>query len=118
MARIIVMTDAKHLKEGVNGTILYAEEVTPEHLDDLRCSEQILERLEGAVRGERVTAGPLYEQSMPLTARPDGVEGHGLVRLAAADAEMLRPRSCRAGTGDQRPARRPPRRRGRLPAPR
>jgi hypothetical protein len=55
MARIIVMPDAKHLKEGVEGTILYAEEVTPEHLDDLRCSEQILERLEGAVREERTT---------------------------------------------------------------
>jgi hypothetical protein len=57
MARIIVMPDAKHLKEGVKGTILYAEEVTPEHLDDLHCSEQILERLEGAVRGEPATAG-------------------------------------------------------------
>jgi len=56
MARIIVMPDAKHLKEGVEGTILYAEQVGPEHLDDLISSEQILERLEGAVRGERVTA--------------------------------------------------------------
>ena len=56
MARIIVMPDAKHLREGVHGTILYAEEVTPEHLDDLRCSEQILEDLEVAVRGERATA--------------------------------------------------------------
>jgi hypothetical protein len=52
MARIIVMPDAKHLKEGIEGPILYAEEVAPEHLDDLRCSEQILERLEGAVREE------------------------------------------------------------------
>lgn len=55
MARIIVMPDAKHLKEGIRGTILYAEQVTPEHLDDLISSEQILERLEGAVRGEGVT---------------------------------------------------------------
>jgi hypothetical protein len=54
VARIIVMADAKHLREGIEGTILYAEQVAPEHLDDLRCSEQILERLEGAVRGERV----------------------------------------------------------------
>ena len=57
MARIIVMPDAKHLREGINGTILYAEQVAPEHLDDLRRSEQILECLEGAVRGERVSAG-------------------------------------------------------------
>jgi len=56
MARIIVMTDATHLKEGINGTILYAEHVEPEHLDDLYSSEQILERLEGAVRGEEITA--------------------------------------------------------------
>jgi hypothetical protein len=56
MPRIIVMPDATHLKEGINGTILYAEQVAPEHLDDLISSEQILERLEGAVRGERVTA--------------------------------------------------------------
>ncbi|HEV2980895.1 MAG TPA: hypothetical protein VGX51_05655 [Solirubrobacteraceae bacterium] len=55
MARIIVMPDATHLKEGINGKILYAEEVAPEHLDDLRSSEQILERLEGAVREERST---------------------------------------------------------------
>ena len=52
MARIIVMPDAKHLKEGIEGPILYAEQIAPEHLDDLRCSEQILERLEGAVREE------------------------------------------------------------------
>jgi hypothetical protein len=57
MARIIVMPDAKHLKEGIKGTIIHAEQVTPQHLDDLRSSEQILERLEGAVREERVGAG-------------------------------------------------------------
>ena len=34
MARIIVMPDATHLKEGIRGTILYAEHVAPEHLDD------------------------------------------------------------------------------------
>ncbi len=56
MARLIVMSDAKHLKEGINGTILYAEQVAPEHLDDLFCSEQILQRLEGAVRGEGATS--------------------------------------------------------------
>ena len=56
MTRIIVMPDAMHLKEGIQGTVLYAEEVAPEHLDDLISSEQILERLEGAVRGEKVTA--------------------------------------------------------------
>ena len=55
MARIIVMPDAKHLKDGIGGTILYAEQVTPEHLDDLRCSEHILEHLERAVRDERAT---------------------------------------------------------------
>ena len=55
MARIIVMPDAKHLKEGIKGEILYAEEVAPEHLDDLPSAEQILDRLEGAVRGERAT---------------------------------------------------------------
>lgn len=52
MARIIVMADATHLQEGIRGRILYAEQVTPAHLDDLRSSEQILERLEGAVREE------------------------------------------------------------------
>ncbi len=56
MARLIVMPDAKHLGEGINGTILYAEQVAPEHLDDLFCSEQILQRLEGAVRGEGATS--------------------------------------------------------------
>ena len=56
MARLIVMSDAKHLKEGIDGTILYAEQVAPEHLDDLFCSEQILQRLEGAVRGEGATS--------------------------------------------------------------
>jgi hypothetical protein len=50
MARIIVMPDATHLKLGISGTILYAEQVGPEHLDDLCASEQILERLETAVR--------------------------------------------------------------------
>jgi hypothetical protein len=50
MARLIVMPDATHLKLGIRGTILYAEQVGPEHLDDLRSSEQILERLERAVR--------------------------------------------------------------------
>jgi hypothetical protein len=52
MARIIVMPNAKHLEEGIEGTILYAEQIAPEHLDDLLSSEQILERLERAVRGE------------------------------------------------------------------
>jgi hypothetical protein len=55
MARIIVMPDATHLKQGIRGTILYAEEVGPETLDDLHSSEQILERLERAVRGEKAT---------------------------------------------------------------
>jgi hypothetical protein len=50
MARIIVMPNAKHLKEGIEGTMLYAEQIAPEHLDDLLSSEQILERLERAVR--------------------------------------------------------------------
>ena len=52
MARIIVMPDATDLQQGIRGTILYAARVTPEHLDDLQSSEEILERLEGAVRGE------------------------------------------------------------------
>ena len=51
------MPDAKHLKEGIDGTILYAEQVAPEHLDDLISSEQILELLEGAVRQERAIVG-------------------------------------------------------------
>jgi hypothetical protein len=50
MARIIVMPDAADLKEGINGPIVYAEQIKPEHLDDLLSSEQILERLEAAVR--------------------------------------------------------------------
>ena len=50
MARIIVMPDATDLRQGIRGTILHAERVTPEHLDDLQTSEEILERLEGAVR--------------------------------------------------------------------
>ena len=57
MPRIIVMPDAKHLTEGIDGTILYAEQVAPEHLDDLISSEQILELLEGAVRQERTIVG-------------------------------------------------------------
>jgi hypothetical protein len=56
MARIIVMPDATHLQEGIEGRILYAEHVTPEHLDDLRSSEQILDHLEGAVREEGAAA--------------------------------------------------------------
>ena len=52
MARIIVMPDATDLRHGIRGTILYAAWVAPEHLDDLQSSEEILERLEGAVRGE------------------------------------------------------------------
>ncbi len=54
MARIIVMPDAAHLREGIKGTILYAEQVAPQHLDDLRSSEEILERVEGAVREEGI----------------------------------------------------------------
>jgi hypothetical protein len=50
MARIIVMPDASQLRLGIRGTVLYAEQVSPERLDDLRSSEQILERLERAVR--------------------------------------------------------------------
>jgi len=57
MPRTIVMPDAEHLKEGIDGTILYAEQVAPEHLDDLISSEQILELLEGAVRQERAIVG-------------------------------------------------------------
>jgi hypothetical protein len=56
MARIIVMSDATHLQDGIQGTTIYAEEITPEHLDDLLSSEQILERLEGAVREVGATA--------------------------------------------------------------
>jgi len=55
MARIIVMLDATHLTLGIRGTILYAEQVRPEHLDDLLASERILERLERAVREEGAT---------------------------------------------------------------
>jgi hypothetical protein len=57
MARIIIMRDAEHLEEGIEGEILHAEQVAPEHLDDLIASEQILERLEGAVRQERAIEG-------------------------------------------------------------
>ena len=56
MARIIVMPDATYLRQGIRGTILHAQRVTPEHLDDLHSSEEILERLEGAVRGEGATS--------------------------------------------------------------
>ena len=52
MARTIVMPDATHLKMGIRPTILYAEQVGPEPLEDLRYSGQILERLERAVREE------------------------------------------------------------------
>jgi hypothetical protein len=55
MARIIVMPDATQLTLGIRGTILYAEQIRPEHLDDLYSSEQILERLERAVREAGVT---------------------------------------------------------------
>ena len=55
MARIIVMPNATYLQEGINGTILYTEQVAPEHLDDLCSSEQILEHLEEAVREDRTT---------------------------------------------------------------
>jgi len=50
------MSDATHLQDGIQGTTIYAEEITPEHLDDLLSSEQILERLEGAVREVGATA--------------------------------------------------------------
>ena len=50
MGRIIVMPEATHLRFEIRGRILYAEQVGPEHLDDLRSSEEILERLERAVR--------------------------------------------------------------------
>jgi hypothetical protein len=52
MTQIIVMPDATHLRFGTRRTILYAEQVGPEHLEDSRSSEQILERLERAVRDE------------------------------------------------------------------
>ena len=61
MARIIVMPDATYLRQGIRGTILHAQRVTPEHLDDLHSSEEILERLEGAVRGE--VAAAVYEDA-------------------------------------------------------
>jgi len=57
MPRIIVMPDAPHLKQGIRGTILYAEQVGPEHLADLRSCEQILESLQSAVRGEKAIGG-------------------------------------------------------------
>jgi hypothetical protein len=71
MARIIVMPDATHLTLGIRGTILYAEQVGPQNLDDLHSSELILERLERAVRED----APLHEQAvsgMPtLIATPE-----------------------------------------------
>jgi hypothetical protein len=51
MARIIVMPDNTDLRHGIRGTVLYMARVAPEQLDDLQFSEQILERLEAAVRG-------------------------------------------------------------------
>jgi hypothetical protein len=51
MARIIVMPDDTDLRHGIRGTVLYAARVAPERLDDLQSSEQLLERLEAAVRG-------------------------------------------------------------------
>ena len=50
MARIIVMPDASNLMLGIRGTVLLAEQVEPEQLDDLHASEQFLQRLETAVR--------------------------------------------------------------------
>ena len=52
MARIIVMPDATDLRHGIRGTILYAAWLSPEHLDNLQFSEELLGRLAGAVRGE------------------------------------------------------------------
>jgi hypothetical protein len=63
VARIIVMPDASQLKLGIKGTVLYAEHVCPEQLDDLHASEQILERLERAVR----EAGPPRGHERPPT---------------------------------------------------
>jgi hypothetical protein len=57
VARIIVMPDATHLKDGIRGTVLYAEEVAPEQLDNMVSSQQILERLEGAVREKSAIVG-------------------------------------------------------------
>jgi hypothetical protein len=58
MARLIVMPDASDLMLGIRGTVLYAEQIRPEHLDDLSSSEQILERLERAVREAAAVARP------------------------------------------------------------
>src|SRR5436190_20807642 len=70
MARIIVMPNAKHLKQGIRGKVLYAEEVSPAHLDDLQSSEQILERLEGpCAEKRRCTNMPAMAQAPELTAR-------------------------------------------------
>lgn len=58
MARIIVMPDASELRLGIRGTVLYAEQVDPRQLDDLSSSEELLERLETAVRQRRVARRP------------------------------------------------------------
>jgi hypothetical protein len=58
MARIIVMPNASELKLGIRGTILYAEQIEPKQLDDLHSSEQILERLETAVREAGASTRP------------------------------------------------------------
>jgi len=50
MARIIVMPDASHLELGIRGTILHAEQIEPRQLDDLPSFEQIMDRLETALR--------------------------------------------------------------------
>ena len=47
-------------RSGIARRAFQAEQVAPEHLDDLRSSEQILERLEGAVREE----GAAYEHAL------------------------------------------------------
>ena len=57
MARIIIMPDASSLKLGIRGTVVHAEQVDPDQLDDLQASEQILERLERAVRESTVRSG-------------------------------------------------------------
>ena len=58
MARIIVMPDASELRLGIRGTVLYAEQVDPSQLDDLSSSEELLERLETAVRQRGVARRP------------------------------------------------------------
>jgi len=56
MAQIIVTPDAMHLRDGIKDTIPYAEQVTPERLEDLRSSEEKLEQPDGAVSGEAAAA--------------------------------------------------------------